>query len=300
MIEDKMIRALAYDGQVRVTAVTTTHLLEEIRKRHDTAPVATAALGRTVSSALLLSWGLKGEGLITVRIFGDGPLGGIIVTATADGKVRGYVQEPHVELPLNDKGKLPVGQAVGEGYLYITKDIGLKDAYTGTVPLVSGEIGEDIASYLMQSEQTPSLVAVGVLVNPDWSVIASGGIIVQAMPNAEEDVLTDIENNLLNVLPVSTLVAQGSDAKSLIEHYLPITDIQFLEETAVAFQCNCNKERISGLLKSLGKNELEDILANEGESEIICHFCGEKYHFDGSELEQLVAEISADEAENQS
>ena len=291
---DKMVRAMAYEGQVRVSAVISTGLVEEARKRHDTAPVATAALGRTMSAALLLSWGLKGEGLVTVRILGDGPLGGIIVTATADGKVRGYVQEPHTDLPLNAKGKLNVGGAVGRGSLYITKDIGLKDAYTGTVPLVSGEIGDDIASYLMQSEQTPSLVAVGVLVAPDWSVAASGGIIIQAMPSADEQILAEIENNLPNVLPVSTLIDQGAGAEDLIKRYLPTEDITYLEETPVTFQCTCSDERISGLLKSLGQEELEDILAKEGESEIVCHFCGEKYHFDQQRLEALIAELQAE------
>lgn len=291
---DKLIRAMAYNGQVRVSAVVSTDLVEEARKRHDTAPVATAALGRTMSAALLLSWGLKGEGLVTVRILGDGPLGGIIVTATADGKVRGYVQEPQTDLPLNAKGKLDVGGAVGQGSLYITKDIGLKEAYTGSVPLVSGEIGDDIASYLMQSEQTPSLVAVGVLVAPDWSVAASGGIIIQAMPNADEQILVDIENNLPNVLPVSTLINQGATAEEIIRRYLPTEDIVYLEESAVAFQCTCSDERISGLLKSLGQEELEDILAKEGESEITCHFCGEKYHFDQQRLEALIAELQAE------
>lgn len=291
---DKMVRAMAYDGQVRVSAVISTQLVEQARKRHDTAPVATAALGRTMSAALLLSWGLKGEGLITVRILGDGPLGGIIVTATADGKVRGYVQEPQVDLPLNAKGKLDVGGAVGNGSLYITKDIGMKEAYTGTVPLVSGEIGDDIASYLMQSEQTPSLVAVGVLVAPDWSVVASGGIIIQAMPNAEEDILTDIESNLTNVLPVSTLINQGATVEDLIKRYLPTDDIVYLEENPVAFQCTCSDERISGLLKSLGQEELEAILVEEGQAEITCHFCGEKYQFDRLRLEALIAELQAE------
>ena len=169
---DHIVRAMTADGFIRVSAVVSTDTVNEAQKRHDTYPVATAALGRTMSSALLLSWGLKGEGNITLRIFGDGPLGGIIVTADAHGKVKGYVQEPHVDLPLNDKGKLDVGGAVGQGQLFITKDIGLKEAYTGSVPLVSGEIGDDVARYLVDSEQTPSLVSVGVLVSPDLSVAA--------------------------------------------------------------------------------------------------------------------------------
>lgn len=291
-MEDTLVRALAYNGSVRVSAVVDTHLVQEASKRHDTYPVATAALGRSLSSALLLSWGLKGEGLITLRIMGDGPLGAIVVTANAEHTVRGYVQEPHIDLPLNDKGKLAVGQAVGEGYLHVTKDIGLKEAYTGTVPLVSGEIGDDVASYLLQSEQTPSLVAVGVLVAPDHSVAASGGIIIQAMPDCPEETLAVIEENLTKVKPVSTLVKEGASPETLISHFLPETDIQYLEKTPVSFKCSCNREKISGLLKSLGSEELEDILAKEGKSEVICHFCNQPYYFERSDLELLLAEIT--------
>ena len=193
---DRLMRALAYDGQVRVSAVICTDAVETARKRHDAFPTAIAALGRTMASTLLLSWGLKGEGSITLRIFGDGPLGGIIVTGDAHGNIKGYVQEPQTDLPLNARGKLDVGGAIGKGDLYITKDIGLKEPYTGSVPLVTGEIGDDVASYLMSSEQTPSVVSVGVLVNPDYSVAAAGGIIIQAMPGADDAVLDDLELKL--------------------------------------------------------------------------------------------------------
>lgn len=291
---DSIIRGLAYDGQLRVSAVVDTELCEELRKRHDTFPVATAALGRAVSATLLLSWGLKGEGMITLRIFGDGPLGGVIVTANAQGEAKGYVQEPHVDLPLNAQGKLDVGGAIGQGDLYISKDIGLGEPYTGSVPLVSGEIGEDVAEYLMQSEQTPSLVAVGVLVNPDYSVAASGGLILQLMPNAEEEVLQEIVEGLKGVQAVSTLLNMGYDARGLIEHYLPKTKVNILEENPVSFRCGCNRERISGALKSVGEKELSDMLAKDGEAEVCCHFCNEKYHFDAQDLEDLIAEIKAE------
>lgn len=288
---DTLVRALAYDGLVRVSAVVDTDLVEEAKARHDTYPVVTAALGRTMSSALLLSWGLKGEGQITLRIMGDGPCGAIVVTAGADHTVRGYVQEPHVELPSNALGKLDVGKAVGQGYLHITKDIGLKEPYTGTISLVSGEIGDDVASYLMQSEQTPSLVAVGVLVNPDGNVAASGGVIIQAMPACPDEILADIEANLANVLPVSTLVNNGATAKELITQYLPQQDIQYLEEVSVSFQCKCNQEKIRGLLKTLGREEIADILAKEGQSEVVCHFCNERYQFNENDLTEILAEI---------
>ena len=295
-MKDSIIRGLAYDGQLRVSAVVTTELCEELRQRHDTFPVATAALGRAVSATLLLSWGLKGEGMITLRIFGDGPLGGIVVTANADGEAKGYVQEPHVDLPLNEYGKLDVGGAVGKGDLYISKDIGLGEPYTGSVPLVSGEIGEDVAEYLMQSEQTPSLVAVGVLVNPDYSVAASGGIIVQLMPNAEEEIVDKIAEGLKGVQAVSTLLNMGYDARGLIEHYLPNTEVNILEEKPVRFKCGCSRERISGALKSVGSEELEDMLKKEGKAEVCCHFCNERYEFTKEELLDLIAEIKADQA----
>jgi len=292
-MNDGIVRALAYDGQVRVSAVVDTVLVEELRKRHDTYPVATAALGRAVSATLLLSWGLKGEGMITLRILGDGPLGGIVVTANADGEAKGYVQEPWVDIPLNEKGKLDVGGAVGEGYLYITKDIGLKEPYTGSIPLVSGEIGDDVAEYLMQSEQTPSLVAVGVLVNPDYSVAASGGVIIQTMPGADENVLDEVAAGLLTVQPVSALVAKGYTAAELIRHYLPFTEVSVLEESSVKFRCGCNRERILGLLKGVGQDELEDILAKEEEPEVVCHFCNEHYTFSHLEVQQLLEEVKA-------
>ena len=287
---DGIVRALAYDGQVRVSAVVDTVLVEELRKRHDTFPVATAALGRTVSAALLLSWGLKGEGMLTLRVLGDGPLGGIVVTADANGQAKGYVQEPQVEIPLNEKGKLDVGGAVGKGFLYVTKDIGLKEPYTGSVPLVSGEIGDDVAEYLMQSEQTPSLVAVGVLVDPDYSVAASGGVIIQTMPGAEDNVLDEVAAGLLTVQPVSALVKKGYGARELIRHYLPFTEVDILEESPVQFHCNCSRERVEGLLRGMGKEELEDILEKEEEPEVVCHFCNEHYKFARDEIAQMLKE----------
>ena len=293
-MSDGIMRARAYDGQVRVSAVVCTEAVETARQRHDAFPTAIAALGRTMASTLLLSWGLKGEGHITLRIFGDGPLGGIITTADADGNIKGYVQEPQTDLPLNQKGKLDVGGAIGKGDLYVTKDIGLKDPYTGSVPLVTGEIGDDIASYLMSSEQTPSVVSVGVLVNPDYTVAAAGGIILQAMPDADELVLDDMEEKLQHVLPVSTLIHNGADLSAMIQNYLPGVEVQFLEEKPVQWHCDCSRERVGGLLKSMGVQEMEDILEKDGESEVVCHFCNSRYHFDRADLEKLLQEMQRD------
>lgn len=291
---DGLIRALAYDGQVRVSAVICTDAVEIARQRHDAFPTAIAALGRTMASTLLLSWGLKGEGSITLRIFGDGPLGGIIVTGDANGNIKGYVQEPQTDLPLNAYGKLDVGGAIGKGDLYITKDIGLKEPYTGSVPLVTGEIGDDVASYLMQSEQTPSVVSVGVLVNPDYSVAAAGGIIIQAMPNAEDTVLDDLEEKLKTARAVSGLIHEGTDIRGIIQNYLPGVDVQFLEEKAIQWHCNCSSDRIRGLLKSIGVEELEDMIEKDGETEVVCHFCSSHYHFDRDALTVLLNEMKQD------
>ncbi len=297
-MSDKIIRALAYEGQVRVSAVICTQTVETARQRHDAFPTAIAALGRTIASTLLLSWGLKGEGTITLRIFGDGPLGGIIVTGDADGNVKGYVQEPQTDLPLNSKGKLDVGGAIGQGDLYITKDIGLKEPYTGSVPLVTGEIGDDVASYLMNSEQTPSVVSVGVLVNPDYTVAAAGGIIIQAMPNAEDAILDDLEEKLKTARPVSGLIQQGADVRGLISNYLSEVEVQYLEEKPVQWHCNCSRERIGSLLKGIGIAELEDMLEKDGKTEAVCHFCNTHYHFDKTELQALLQSMREDLAQN--
>lgn len=291
---DGLMRALAYDGQVRVSAVICTDAVETARKRHDAFPTAIAALGRTMASTLLLSWGLKGEGSITLRIFGDGPLGGIIVTGDAHGNIKGYVQEPQTDLPLNARGKLDVGGAIGNGDLYISKDIGLKEPYTGSVPLVTGEIGDDVASYLLNSEQTPSVVSVGVLVNPDYSVAAAGGIIIQAMPGADDAVLDDLEMRLQSARAVSGLINEGADIRGIIQNYLPGVEVQFLEEKDIQWQCNCSYEKISGLLKSIGVDELTDMIEKDGETEVVCHFCSSHYHFDREQLEAVLAEMKQD------
>lgn len=296
-MSDQIMRALAYDGQVRVSAVVCTEAVEAARRRHDAFPTAIAALGRTMASTLLLSWGLKGEGTITLRIFGDGPLGGVIVTGDAHGNVKGYVQEPQTELPLNAKGKLDVGGAIGQGHLYITKDIGLKEPYTGSVPLVTGEIGDDVASYLMSSEQTPSIVSVGVLVNPDYTVAAAGGIIIQAMPDAEEAILDALEQQLRTARPVSSLIREGADVRGIIGNYLSGVAVQFLEQKPVQWHCDCSRERIGGLLKSIGVAELEDMLEQDGETEVVCHFCNTRYHFDETELRALLQSMREDLAQ---
>jgi molecular chaperone Hsp33 len=274
---------------VRAFAAVTTDLTEEARRRHDCFPVAAAALGRTMTAALLLAANLKTDEYLTIRIAGDGPLGGVIADAHAQGTVRGYVRHPQVELPLNGH-KLPVGQAVGQGHIHVTRFTGLKQPFSGTAELVSGEIGEDVAHYLLVSEQTPSTVALGVLVKPDYSVGAAGGIVVQAMPGADDAVLAKVEANLAALPPVSELVRGGADAASLLLKVFAGLEAAVFEPAKLAFLCQCSTERVEAMLVSLGRDELADMAA-EGQAEVRCHFCGEKYLVAGERLHELLAAI---------
>lgn len=280
---DQLVRATA--SGVRAFAAVTTELVEEARRRHDCYPVAAAALGRTMTAAVLMAANLKTDECLTIRIAGDGPIGAIVADAHAQGAVRGYVKDPHVDLPLAN-GKLAVGGAVGEGHIHVTRFTGLKQPFTGSVPLVSGEIGEDIANYLLVSEQTPSTVALGVLVNPDLAVAAAGGFMVQAMPGADDAVLEVIERNLIALPPVSQLIKQGEDATAILKLIFAGMPTTVYEPSQVAFYCHCSHERVGDMLVSLGREELADMI-EEGKAEVRCHFCGEKYHFDRKQLEKL-------------
>lgn len=287
-MKDYLVRGIGEDGQFRVFAATTTNLAEEARRRHDTWPVASAALGRSLTAGLLLGANLKGDDLLTLRIFGDGPLGAMIVTANAAGEVRGYVQEPHVDLPGTPEGKLPVGAAVGKGFLHVTRDLGLKEPFTGSVELVSGEIGEDVAQYLLTSEQTPSAVALGVLVGPDGRVKASGGLIIQLFPGAGEDVLSHLEKSISQLPPVSSLVDRGMTPEEMVAEAIGGLHVRYLESTPVHFKCSCSQEKVGGILAAMGKEEIEKILEEQGKAEVRCHFCGDRYTFDASDLKDII------------
>jgi len=289
-MQDYLVRATAGDGQIRALAAVTTQLVEAGRRRHDTLPTATAALGRTITAALLMGATLKGEDTLTMRIFGDGPLGGIIAQSDAHGHVRGYVQEPHTHLPSNAQGKLDVSGAVGSGHLYVTKDIGLKEPYTGSVPLVSGEIAEDIAHYYAASEQIPTVICLGVLVDTDGKVLASGGYIIQIMPGAGEEVFQAVEDYLKEVVPVSALIERGQNPEDILKGVLKGFEVNVLEKKDVSFDCHCAKEKLEKVLISLGEQELQDIIQQQGKAELKCHFCSEQYEFSGEELEKLLSE----------
>jgi len=289
-MKDYLVRGVGREGQFRVFAATTTHLVDEARRRHDTWPVATAALGRSLTAGLLLGANLKGDDLLTLRILGDGPLGAIVVSANANGEVRGYVQEPHTDLEHTAEGKLPVGAAVGKGVLYVSKDMGLKEPFTGSVDLVSGEIGEDIAQYLLVSEQTPSAVALGVLVGPDGSVKASGGLIVQLLPGTDEELLAHLEKSINNLPPISSLVARGLTPEEIVAEAVGGIEVDYLDSVPLRFKCNCTRERVEGVLVSLGREEIEKIIQEQGQAEVHCHFCGETYVFTSQELAAILQE----------
>lgn len=275
------------NGRVRAFAVRTTVLVEELRRRHDTWPTATAALGRTLTAGAMMGAMLKGDERLTIQVKGNGPLGQIVVDANAKGEVRGYVNEPHVHLPSNSMGKLDVAGAVGrEGFLHVTKDLGLKDPYRGSVPIISGELGEDFTYYFAVSEQTPSAVGLGVLVAPDNSVIVAGGFIVQILPGLSDEELTLIEQAVGAMPPVTSLLDQGLELDEMLRRLLP--DVEILEQMDISFQCHCSRERVEQTLVSLGKSELEQLIEEDGQAEVVCHFCNEKYTFEKEELQQIL------------
>lgn len=281
---DHLVKATAED--VRVYAAVTTKLVHEASQRHGCGALASAALGRTMTGALLLAATLKEKECITIKFRGDGPLGAITADASADGAVRGYVAHPEVELPLT-KGKLSVGQGVGRGLLSVTRFTGLKEPFTGSCEIYSGEIAEDMTHYLFQSEQTSSSVGLGVLVETDGSVGAAGGFLLQPLPGASESALSRLEKNLSRLRTVSAMVEDGLDAKGIIAELLAGMEIHYLSTTELSFRCQCSKRRTEDILLTLGHKDLEQ-LVSDGEAEVCCHFCGEKYQFNQVELMALL------------
>jgi molecular chaperone Hsp33 len=287
-MKDYIVKALAFNGAIRVYAARTTATVSEAQRRHDTWATASAALGRSLTAAAMMGAMLKGEEKITVKIEGGGPIGHLIIDADAKGNVRGYVSNPHVHFDLNEHGKLDVARAVGnEGFLTVVKDIGMRDHFTGQVPIVSGELGEDFTYYFASSEQVPSSVGVGVLVNPDHSILAAGGFIIQVMPGASDEVISTIEKQLSTIEPVSKLIEKGLSPEELVQTVLGETEVKFLDTVPVTFQCKCSRDRIENGLLSLGAQELQHIIEDEGKAEAVCHFCNEKYTFNKEELEDI-------------
>ena len=284
-MSDKLVKAITKG--VRVYAAVTTDLVNEAIRRHDCYPVAAAALGRTMTGALLLAANLKNKEALTVNIRGNGPLKNITADAVPEGFVRGYVADPHVEVPLNDKGKLDVGGGVGQGLVTVTRFTGLREPMRGSSEIVTGEIAEDLTNYLYVSEQTPSSIGLGVLVDTDFSAKAAGGFIIQPMPDADEETISRLEENLQKLRPVTTMIDEGKDAREIILEIMNGFEMEFLTTTDLAFRCQCSKERLEDVLLNLNHDDMESLIA-DGQAEVCCHFCGEKYHFTREELQHLL------------
>lgn len=284
-MSDTLVKAICKG--VRVYAAVGTDLVNEAVKRHDCYPVASAALGRTMLGALLLAANLKNKEAITVNFRGDGPLANITADAVPEGFVRGFVANPYVELPLNDRGKLDVGRAVGTGLVTVTRFTGLRQPMRGSSEIITGEIAEDLTNYLYVSEQTPSSIGLGVLVNKDCTIKAAGGFMIQPMPDADEEIIERLEENLKKVRPVTEMIEDGKGPKEIIEEIMQGFEMEFLTTTDLAFRCQCSKERLEDVLLNLNREDMLSLI-EDGQAEVCCHFCGAKYHFSREELEHLL------------
>ncbi|HOA81361.1 MAG TPA: Hsp33 family molecular chaperone HslO, partial [Defluviitaleaceae bacterium] len=284
-MKDYIIRATDKKKQIRAFAAVTTNLVEEGRKIHDTSPVVSAAMGRLMTAAGMMGYMLKGEkDIITLQIKGDGPLRGIVVTADNKGNVKGYPYNPSVDLPLNSIGKLDVKRAIGNGYLTVIKDLGLKEPYIGQTKLVSGEIAEDLTFYFYNSEQIPSAVALGVLVDRDWSIKKAGGFIIQLMPETDEETISKLENNLKKISSITSLLEEGKLAEDILEMLLG--EIEILDKLPVNYNCNCTREKIRKALISIGLKDLKEMLEEDKGGEVKCFFCNSSYVFNEDDLKE--------------
>ncbi len=287
-MQDYLIRSISEDRTIRALAAVTTRAVEEARQRHSTAPTATAALGRALTAAGLLGATLKAGQSLMVRILGDGPLGGVLAASDAAGGVRGYVANPAVHLPLTTNGKLDVGRAVGRGTLHVTMELGLRVPYHGSVPLVSGEIAEDVASYLVVSHQIPSLVALGVLISREERVIAAGGLMVQLLPGADGQVTSYLEDRAKVLPTITSMISSGRTPEEIARTALGEMRSEIVDRQTVQFRCGCSIRKVHDVLASLGETELREILATQGQIEVRCNFCGEQYILNTADVEGLI------------
>lgn len=285
---DYILRATAAEGQIRAFAATTRDLVEQARSAHNTSPVATAALGRLMTAAAMMGIMMKGDqDLLTIKIQGDGPIKGLTVTADSKGDVKGYAFNPSILLPPNDKGKLDVGGALGVGVLSVIKDIGLKEPYIGQTILVTGEIAEDLTYYFATSEQTPSSVALGVLMNPENTVRQAGGFILQMMPGASERIITRLEEKLGEITSITTLLDVGNTPEMILEYILGEFGLEINDKIPARFHCNCTKKRVEKALISVGKKEIQEMIQEGKPIEVNCHFCNQNYQFSVDELKEI-------------
>lgn len=285
---DYIVRATAGDHQIRAFAATTRELVEQARQAHNTSPVATAALGRLLTAGAMMGIMMKGEDdILTLKIQGSGPIEGLTVTADSKGNVKGYAYNPGVMLPPSPAGKLDVGGAVGEGVLSVIRDIGLKEPYVGQTILVGGEIAEDLTYYYATSEQTPSSVALGVLMNKDNTVKQAGGFIIQLLPGASDDMVDRLEKKLGEISSITSLLDQGDTPEMILQHILGEFGLEMMEQSPARFYCNCDKDRVEKALVSIGKKDLQEMIDDGKSIEVNCHFCNKNYEFTVEDLKEL-------------
>lgn len=288
-MEDYMVRATAANAQIRAFAVTSRELVEYARAAHNTSPVVTAALGRLMSGALMMGGMMKGEGdILTLRINGDGPVHGLTVTADSLGHVKGYADQPQAMMPPNSVGKLDVGGVIGKGVLQVMKDMGLKEPYSSTIALQTGEIADDLTYYFAASEQVPSVVALGVLMNRDNTVRQAGGFIIQLMPFTSEEVIGRLEEKLKTITSVTKLLEDGKGPEEMLESVLGEFGLEITERVPVSFQCDCSRERVEKVLLSLGQKDRQELIDEGEDVELHCHFCGRNYVFSVEEIKNLM------------
>lgn len=288
-MSDYIVRATAANNQIRAFAATTKDLVEEARAAHNTSPVATAALGRLLTAGAMMGCMMKGDNdVLTLQIKADGPLGGIIVTADSNANVKGYVNNPDVLLPPNSKGKLDVSAAVGAGFLNVIKDIGLKEPYNGQIVIQSGEIAEDLTYYFATSEQVPSSVGLGVLMEQDNTVKQAGGFIIQLMPFTEEEVVNQLEERLRSITSVTTMLDTGMTPEMLLEYILGDFGVDIMDTIPTKFTCNCSKDRMKKAIISIGKKDIQEMIEEGKDIEINCHFCNSHYLFSIEELKDIL------------
>lgn len=285
-----LTRAISEDGSVMVAVINSTDIVAEIEKIHKTSAVVTAALGRLTTAASIMGYSLKGEkDTLTLRMNGKGATGSLLAVTNSKGNVKSFVENPVVEIPLNQYGKLDVKGAVGtDGFLSVIKDLGMKEPYVGQVPIISGEVAEDITNYFATSEQTPTVCALGVLVNPDLTVRAAGGYIISVLPFADESCIDVIERNINGVEPVTTMIDKGMTPIDIIEILLKDLKPNVLEEVTTAYICDCSKERVERALISIGKSDLEEMQEEQEFNEVSCHFCNMKYRFSREDIGNLI------------
>jgi len=291
-MRDEIVRAITTDGYVKAVAVSGRDLVERARTIHSLPPMATAALGRALLGTSMMGDMMKEEnGAVTLQIKGGGPLGTILAVSDSGGNVRGYVQNPNVDIIEKEPGKLDVAAAVGDerGTLTVIKDIGLKEPYVGSIGLFSGEIADDLAMYFVESEQIPTACALGVLVGTDQTVTSAGGYLIQLLPGATEDVITRIEAGIRQLGPVSKALEQGMESVDLLKTVLAEFEVEILETHPVEYRCYCSRERVSRALISMGRQELSDLIEEQGQADLTCQFCDAVYHYTKEELEELLA-----------